>query len=280
MGGRKWLLPCSVGLSAVNGLLALVPFVLLWLVVRTLLTAEGNLAQTPLWNYALAAFVVSVAGVALYFVVLMCSHLAAFRVETNMRRYAMERLMQAPLGFFDTQSTGRMRKIIDEDSAQTHTFLAHILPDVAGSVVAPIGVIVLLLAVDWQLGLASMLPIVGAFTIMGYMTNPKNNDFQRLYLDAQEKMSAEAVEYVRGIPVVKVFQQTVFSFKRFYNSIINYRDLVIQYTLQWRSPMSGYIVAINAFAFVLVPVGILLMAHGSRPSVVVAGCIRVLVSSA
>ena len=270
MGGRKWLLPCSVGLSAVNGLLALVPFVLLWLVVRTLLTAEGNLAQTPLWDYALAAFVVSVAGVALYFVVLMCSHLAAFRVETNMRRRAMERLMRAPLGFFDTQSTGRMRKIIDEDSAQTHTFLAHILPDVAGSVVAPIGVIVLLLAVDWQLGLASMLPIVGAFAIMGYMTNPKNNDFQRLYLDAQEKMSAEAVEYVRGIPVVKVFQQTVFSFKRFYNSIINYRDLVIQYTLQWRSPMSGYIVAINAFAFVLVPVGILLMAHGSRPSVVVA----------
>ena len=270
MGGRKWLLPCSVGLSAVHGLLALVPFVLLWLVVRTLLTAEGNLAQTPLWDYALAAFVVSVAGVALYFVVLMCSHLAAFRVETNMRRYAMERLMRSPLGFFDTQSTGRMRKIIDEDSAQTHTFLAHILPDVAGSVVAPIGVIVLLLAVDWQLGLASMLPIVGAFAIMGYMTNPKNNDFQRLYLDAQEKMSAEAVEYVRGIPVVKVFQQTVFSFKRFYNSIINYRDLVIQYTLQWRSPMSGYIVAINAFAFVLVPVGILLMAHGSRPSVVVA----------
>ena len=270
MGGRKWLLPCSVGLSAVNGLLALVPFVLLWLVVRTLLTAEGNLAQTPLWDYALATFVVSVAGVALYFVVLMCSHLAAFRVETNMRRYAMERLMRAPLGFFDTQSTGRMRKIIDEDSAQTHTFLAHILPDVAGSVVAPIGVIVLLLAVDWQLGLASMLPIVGAFAIMGYMTNPKNNDFQRLYLDAQEKMSAEAVEYVRGIPVVKVFQQTVFSFKRFYNSIVNYRDLVIQYTLQWRSPMSGYIVAINAFAFVLVPVGILLMAHGSRPSVVVA----------
>ena len=270
MGGRKWLLPCSVGLSAVNGLLALVPFVLLWLVVRTLLTAEGNLAQTPLWDYALAAFVVSVAGVALYFVVLMCSHLVAFRVETNMRRRAMERLMRAPLGFFDTQSTGRMRKIIDEDSAQTHTFLAHILPDVSGSVVAPIGVIVLLLAVDWQLGLASMLPIVGAFAIMGYMTNPKNNDFQRLYLDAQEKMSAEAVEYVRGIPVVKVFQQTVFSFKRFYNSIINYRDLVIQYTLQWRSPMSGYIVAINAFAFVLVPVGILLMAHGSRPSVVVA----------
>ena len=113
MGGRKWLLPCSVGLSAINGLLSLVPFVLLWLVVRTLLTAEGSLADAPVWDYALAAFIVSVANVLLYFAALMFSHLAAFRIETNMRRKAMQRLMRVPLGFFDTQNTGRMRKIID-----------------------------------------------------------------------------------------------------------------------------------------------------------------------
>ena len=184
MGGRKWLLPCSVGLSAINGLLSLVPFVLLWLVVRALLTAEGNLADAPVWDYALAAFIVSVANVLLYFAALMFSHLAAFRVETNMRRRAMQRLMRVPLGFFDTQNTGRMRKIIDEDSAQTHTFVAHILPDVAGSIVAPVGVIVLLLTVDWQLGLAAMLPIICAFGIMGYMMNPRNNNFQKQYLDA------------------------------------------------------------------------------------------------
>ena len=160
MGGRKPLLPCSVVLSAVNGLLSLVPFIFLWLVVRTLLTADGNLADTPVWDYAIAAFVVSVANVLLYFAALMLSHLSAFRIETNMRRTAMERLMRVPLGFFDTQNTGRMRKIIDEDSSQTHTFVAHILPDVAGSVVAPIGIIVLLLAVDWQLGIAAMVPIV------------------------------------------------------------------------------------------------------------------------
>ena len=264
------MLPCSVVLSAVNGLLSLVPFIFLWLVVRTLLTADGNLADTPVWDYAIAAFAVSVANVLLYFAALMLSHLAAFRVETNMRRTAMERLMRAPLGFFDTQNTGRMRKIIDEDSGQTHTFVAHILPDVTGCIVAPLGIVVLLLAVDWQLGIASMIPIVCAFGIMGYMMNPKNNHFQRMYLDAQEKMSAEAVEYVRGIPVVKVFQQTVFSFKRFHDSIINYRDLVIKYTLLWRTPMSAYTVAINAFAFLLVPTGIILIGHGGQTTVIVS----------
>ena len=264
------MLPCSVVLSAVNGLLSLVPFIFLWLVVRTLLTADGNLADTPVWDYAIAAFVVSVANVLLYFAALMLSHLSAFRIETNMRRTAMERLMRIPLGFFDTQNTGCMRKIIDEDSSQTHTFVAHILPDVAGSVVAPIGIIILLLAVDWQLGIAAMVPIVCAFGIMGYMMNPKNNDFQRMYLDAQEKMSAEAVEYVRGIPVVKVFQQTVFSFKRFHDSIINYRDLVIRYTLLWRTPMSAYTIAINAFAFLLVPTGIILIGHGGETAIIVS----------
>lgn len=273
MGRRKWLLPCSVGLSAVNGLLSLVPFILLWLVVRMVLTAERDLADTPLWDYALAAFIVSVTNVLLYFAALILSHLAAFRIETNMRRKAMQRLMRVPLGFFDTQNTGRMRKIIDEDSGQTHTFVAHLLPDVASCVVAPIGVIVLLFSVDWQLGAAAMIPLIGAIGIMGYMMNPKNNQFQRLYLDAQEKMGAEAVEYVRGIPVVKVFQQTVFSFKRFYNSIISYRDLVIKCTLVWHTPMSFYILAINAFAFVLVPTAIILIGHGGDTTTIVANVI-------
>ena len=273
MEGRRLVLPCSVGLSAVNGLLSLVPFILLWLVVRTLLTAEGDLSDTPVWDYALAALVVSVANVLLYFAALMLSHLAAFRIETNMRRKAMQRLMRAPLGYFDSQNTGRMRKIIDEDSGQTHTFVAHLLPDVASCVVAPIGIIVLLFAVDWQLGAAAIIPLVGAIGIMGYMMNPKNNQFQRLYLDAQEKMSSEAVEYVRGIPVVKVFQQTVFSFKRFYDSIVSYRDLVIKCTLVWRTPMSFYMLAVNAFAFFLVPVAIIMIGRSGNTTVIIADVI-------
>jgi len=270
MGGRKLLLPCSVLLSAVNGLLSLLPFVFVWLVVRTLLVSGGRIADTPVLTYAIYAFAVSVLGVLLYFVGLMLSHLTAFRVETSMRRKAMEKMMTLPLGFFDTQNTGRMRKIIDEDSGQTHTFVAHILPDVAGSVVAPIGIIILLLVVDWQLGIASIIPILCAFGIMGHMMNPKFNQFQRTYLDAQEKMSSEAVEYVRGIPVVKVFKQTVFSFKKFYNSIISYRDLVIKYTLSWRSPMSAYTVAINAFAFFIVPTGIIMIGHGGETAIIIS----------
>ncbi len=270
MGGRKLLLPCSVLLSAVNGLLSLLPFIFVWLVVRTLLVSGGKISDTPVLTYAIYAFAVSVLGVLLYFVGLMLSHLTAFRVETNMRRKAMEKMMTLPLGFFDTQNTGRMRKIIDEDSGQTHTFVAHILPDVAGSVVAPIGIIILLLVVDWQLGIASIIPILCAFGIMGHMMNPKFNQFQRTYLDAQEKMSSEAVEYVRGIPVVKVFKQTVFSFKKFYNSIISYRDLVIKYTLSWRSPMSAYTVAINAFAFFIVPTGIIMIGHGGETAIIIS----------
>lgn len=270
MGGRKPLFPCSLVLSAINGLFSLVPFILVWIVVRILLTTNNSLSDTHIWGYAIVAFAVSVLNVLLYFLALMFSHLAAFRIETNMRRMAMQKLMRAPLGFFDMQKTGQMRKIIDEDSGQTHTFVAHILPDVVSSIVSPVGVIVLLLMVDWQLGVTALLPIICAFGIMSYMMNPKNNQFQRLYLDAQEKMSAEAVEYVRGIPVVKVFQQTVFSFKRFYDSIVSYRDLVIKYTLVWRMPMSFYTIAINAFAFVLVPAGIIMIGQGKQISLIIS----------
>ena len=258
MEGRKALLPCSIVLSVLNGLLSLVPYILVWLIVRTLLMSDGNIANTPIFGYAIATLIVSVFCVLLYFVALMLSHLAAFRIEVNMRRYVMKRLMLLPLGYFDTQNTGRMRKIIDEDSSQTHTFVAHILPDVASSIVAPIGVLITLFLVNWQLGLASMIPILCAFGIMGYMMNPKHNKFQQMYLDAQEQMSSEAVEYIRGIPVVKVFQQTVFSFKRFHDSIISYRDLVTKYTKSWRNPMSAYTVVINAFPLFLVPVAIMI----------------------
>jgi len=273
MGGRSAMLPCSMILSAVNGLLSLFPFILMWLVVRVVLTAGGNFSDTIVWDYAVAAFVVSLAGILLYFVALMLSHLAAFRVETNMKRKAMERVMQVPLGFFGKQNTGRMRKIIDESPGETHTFVAHILPDLAGSIVAPLAVIILLIVIDWQLGLAALVPIVTAFCVMGYMMNPMRNKFQRHYLDALEKMGGEATEYVRGIPVVKTYQQSVFSFKRFYDSIISYRDLVIKYTLYWRNPMSVYTVVINAFAFILVPVGIIMIGHGEQKELVVADMI-------
>ncbi len=270
MGTRKILLPCSLLLSAVNGLLILMPFVLVWLIAKTVLTAEGMLSETPVWRYAVLALCVSLGNVLFYFLALMLSHLAAFRVETNLRRSAMSRLMQSPLGLVDKENTGRMRKIIDEDASSTHTFVAHILPDLAASIVSPLGVLVLLFIIDWRLGLACLIPLLGIVLVMFHMADPRNNKFQKKYLDAQERMSAEAVEYVRGIPVVKVFQQTIFSFKSFYDSIIAYRDLVTQYTLGWRRPMSAYTTIINSFAFFLVPVAILLIGQEGRATSIIA----------
>lgn len=259
MGNRKILLPISLIASGLSGLVSLMPFVFIWLIVRVLLGGGGVIGATPVSTYAWWAFGTALGGMLIYFVAVMLSHYAAFRVEVNLRRSAMHKIVNMPLGFFSHQMGGRMRKIIDDDASSTHTFLAHILPDLIGSILAPLTVIVLLFVFDWRLGIACMIPVVLAFGIMGYLMNPKRNDFQKRYLDAQERMNSEAVEYVRGIPVVKVFQQTVFSFKRFYDSIISYRDLVTQYTLGWKKSYSLYTVIINGFAYFLVPAAILLI---------------------
>lgn len=273
MGSRKWLLPCSVVLSAINGLLSLVPFVFLWLVVDTLLKTNGDFSAAPIWDYAIAAFAFAVANILLYFIALMLSHLAAFRLEVNMRKEAIKSLLNAPLGYLEQFNTGKIRKVIDEDTLQTHTLVAHLLPDIAGSIVAPIGVIIILFTLNWLLGIVAMVPIIVAVGILVKLMTSENQSFQRLYMDAQEKMSSEAVEYVRGIPIVKVFQQTIYSFKRFYNSIISYRDLATKYVMLWRTPFPIYTVVINSFAFILVPATILLIEYGNKPIAVISDLI-------
>lgn len=269
MGSRKALLPAALVGSGLSGLLSLVPFVFIWLIVRTLLVGGGIGDDTPVAVYAWWAFGTAVSSMVIYFAALMMSHYAAFRVEVNMRRFAMQKAVRMPLGFFSKETGGRMRKIIDEDASQTHLFIAHILPDVVGSVLAPLTVVVLLFVFDWRLGIACMIPIFIAFATMMKMMDPKQNDFQKQYLNAQERMSAEAVEYVRGIPVVKVFQQTVFSFKRFYDSIITYRDLVTRYTLGWKTPYSFYTVIVNGIAYFLVPAAILLIGRTGNYAAVI-----------
>ena len=270
MGRRRRLLPIAMTLSGASALLLLLPFVFVWLIVRTLLSTGGIAAGTPVNAYAWWAAGTAVAGVAIYFGASMLSHLAAFSVETNMRREAMKKLMRLPLGFFERNESGNMRKIIDENASETHTFVAHLLPDLAGSIVSPVAVAVLAFVFNWQLGLACMIPLAAAFTMMGLTASPKQRNFQRTYLDAQERMAGEAVEYVRGIPVVKVFQQTVFSFKRFYDSIITYRDLVTKYTLGMQRPMSVYIAMIHGFAFFLVPAAVLMIGRSGDHAGVVS----------
>lgn len=273
MGSRKPFLPISLVLSGLTGLVSLLPFIFVWLIIRQLLVLPEEVVADSVFSLAWWAFGTAALAVLLYFLSLIFSHVTAFRVECSMRRSAVARLMRMPLGYFDTHTTGRIRKIIDEDSSQTHTFIAHLLPDLVGSILSPIGVLVLLFVVDWHLGLVCMIPILMAFSTLAVMMNPRQQNFQREYLDAQERMSTEAVEYVRGVPVVKVFQQTVFSFKRFYDSIICYRDLVIKCTLRWRYPMSFYTAVINGIAFFLIPMAIILIHNTGNYGGVIADMI-------
>ncbi|MFV0268036.1 MAG: ABC transporter transmembrane domain-containing protein, partial [Draconibacterium sp.] len=241
MEGRKALLPLSLALSALSALAAMVPYILIWYIIREFIIA-GTSSQQLIYAYAWWAAGLAVSSVLIYFVALSVSHLAAFRVECNMRRDAMKKIVNMPLGFFDNNTAGRIRKIIDENAGITHGFLAHQMPDLAGSAVMPITAAVMIFVFDWRLGLACLIPLLISFLLMGYMMGKNSRTFMRAYLDSLEEMNTEAVEYVRGIPVVKVFQQTVFSFKSFHHSIVEYRDMVTKYTQLWKIPMSVYTV--------------------------------------
>jgi ATP-binding cassette subfamily B protein len=264
MSGRKAMLPAALVLSAISSLMGILPFIFIWLIIKELLISPAESSQALINTYAWWALGTAVGGVVFYFLSLMLSHLAAFRVETNMRRQAMKKIVQLPLGFFDNNTSGRMRKIIDDNASITHGFLAHQLPDLAGSILVPLVSLILIFVFDWRLGLACLIPIIAALMIMGLMMGKRGRHFMQSYMDSLEDMNTEAVEYVRGIPVVKVFQQTIFSFKNFHKSIIRYRDMVYQYTLMWEKPMTTYTVIIHGFVYILVPVAILLIGYSGN----------------
>ncbi|MDR0428924.1 MAG: ABC transporter ATP-binding protein/permease [Tannerellaceae bacterium] len=261
-GKRKILFPLSMVLSAASALAGMAPFVLIWFIVRELFETRGVISSSGnIAIYAWWAAGVAIISVILYFVALMCSHLAAFRVESNLRREAMRKIVDMPLGFFDINPSGRIRKIIDDNASITHSFLAHQLPDLATTILIPGISLVLIFVFNWQLGLACMIPVVFALVLMMAMMGGKSQQFMKSYMTSLEEMNTEAVEYVRGIPVVKVFQQTIFSFKNFHKSIMNYNKMVTRYTLSWEKPMAAYTVVINGFVFVLAPAAILLMGY-------------------
>jgi ATP-binding cassette subfamily B protein len=262
-GNRKTLFPLSMALSALAALAGLLPYVIIWLIVRELFEAGGNGGEPGQRIIPLAwwAVVAAVGSVAIYFAALWSSHLAAFRVEANIRREAMRKIVAMPLGFFDSHTSGRIRKIIDDNASTTHSFLAHQLPDLAATALVPVAVIVLVFVFDWRLGIACLVPLLAALAVMSFTMGEKGRQFMCSYMNSLEEMNTEAVEYVRGIPVVKVFQQTIFSFKNFYQSIMDYNRLVVQYTAMWEKPMSAYTVLINSFVFFLAPVAILLIGN-------------------
>ncbi len=268
MGDRRPFFTLSLISSALYGLISLAPFVLIWFVVRSVLT--HNAVEGSVYTYAFWVMGLTVLSILLYFLALMFSHLSAFRVEVNLRREAMAKVIKLPLGLLDHKLTGKMRKVIDDDSSATHTFIAHILPDLVASIMAPVGLLILMFIFDWRFALVSLVPLFIAFAVMGTMMNSSANKYQEQYLNAQEEMASEAVEYVRGIPVVKVFQQTVYSFKRFYDSILNYKKLVLHFTMLWQRPFTLYLVAIHSFAFFLIPAGIVLINQGEPMTVVIS----------
>lgn len=259
--GRRGFLPGAMVLSALSTLCGMLPYIFIWLIARILFRVAADEAHEQISTYAWWAVGTAVAGVVLYFLALAVSHLAAFRVESRMRGDAMKRILDQPLGFFNQQTVGRIRKIIDDNVSITHGFLAHQLPDLAGTILAPLGTLVLIFVFDWRLGLSCLVPIFSAMGVMAFMMGGKGRYFMNQYMNSLEEMNTEAVEYVRGIPVVKVFQQTVFSFKNFHASILRYRDMVSEYTRNWEKSMSTYTVMINGFAFFLVPVAILLIGN-------------------
>ena len=252
-GGHKVLTYLSWVLSVMSALLALVPFWYIWRIIHDILEVSPDFSQAGnVTRYGWSAVLFAVISIVVYIAALMCSHMSAFRVAANIRKELMRHITSLPLGVTEKYGSGKLRRIVNTSSTATENYLAHRLPDKAGAIATPIGLLFLLLAFDWRLGLLSLVPVVLGFLIMMKMTGKSMEQKMKEYQNALADMSNEAVEYVRGVPVVKTFGQTIFSFKRFKGAIDNYEKWVIEYTKALRLPMMFYTTAINGvFAFLI-----------------------------
>ncbi len=262
-GNRHWLTILGMILAGLSTILSMIPFVCIWFVVRDMLNAlvAGDIslaAHSTTYAWWAAGF--SVLSILLYFIGLCCSHLAAFRTATNMKKAAMHHVVKLPLGYFGANGSGRLRKVIDDNAGLTEAFLAHQLPDLTGAVVMPIAVLVLIFVFDWRLGLCCLVPLAISVVFLKQMMGGDNAGFMEGYMTALETMNKEAVEYIRGIPVVKVFQQTVYSFKNFHAAIEEYEKYASGYALKCRIPLTGFNVALNGTFILLIPVAGMILA--------------------
>lgn len=261
--GHQVLTYLSWVLSALSALLALVPFWYIWRIIHDILEVSPDYAQAQnVTQYGWSAVWFAILSIVVYIAALMCSHISAFRVASNIRKELMRHITALPLGVTEKYGSGKLRRIVNTSSTATETYLAHRLPDKAGAIATPVGLLVLLLAFDWRLGLLSLVPVVLGFVIMMKMTGKNMEQKMKEYQNALADMSNEAVEYVRGIPVVKTFGQTIFSFKRFKATIDNYEKWVIAYTKALRLPMILYTTAVNGVFAFLIAGGILLTRNG------------------
>ncbi len=262
-GNRKILSYLSWFFAAVSALIALVPFWYIWRILKEVIEVAPNFGEAVnITHYGCMAVLFAVAAVLVYITGLMCSHMAAFRIATNMRIEMTEHISKLPLGVIEQFGSGKLRRTISETTGATEAYLAHQLPDKTKAIANIVGMLALLAVFDWRLGLLSLAPVLLAFICMSGMTGKNMQRKMTEYQNALADMSNEAVEYVRGIPVVKTFGQTVFSFKKFKGTIDNYEKWTTSYTLDLRGPMMLYTLAINSvFAFLIV--GAFWFSHGT-----------------
>ncbi|QDR81573.1 ABC transporter ATP-binding protein [Sporomusa termitida] len=259
-GSYRILLVLSWLLSGVSSVLSLGPFLCLWFVIRDLLNVLPDFTQAAeIVRFGWLAVGFALASIAFYFAALLCSHLAAFRVEKNMRQAAMHTLVNLPLGYFTANASGKLRKIIDDNAGLTHAFLAHQLPDLSGAVIMPLAILAVFLVFDWRLGLVCLVPSLFSLFFLRQMMGGTSAAAMNSYMSALEEMNTAAVEYVRGIPVVKTFQQTVYSFKNFHAAITSYWRFASAFALSCRVPLVGFMMTINAPSLLLIPAGLLLI---------------------
>ncbi|MCB6707095.1 ABC transporter ATP-binding protein/permease [[Clostridium] saccharogumia] len=262
-GKYKYLTILSIIFSVISAIMLLMPFIWIWKVIDVILDVYPNYSQgDAAIQYGYYALICAVIGILLYVAGLLCSHLAAFRIASNMRKAALHHVVLLPLGYFSKEGSGKLRKIIDEAAASTETYLAHQLPDMAQLITTVCTVIVCLFIFDWKFAVASLIPTLLALSNMFKMVGPDLQDSMKAYMDALEGMSNEAVEYIRGIPVVKTFQQTVFSFDRFHQAIKNYEKFAIGYTNKMRVPMTLFTTFINSIFIFIIGAMILLILNG------------------
>ncbi len=253
-GNHKYFSYASCVLAAISAWIALIPFYDVWRMIKEILEVRPDFSKaTHITSYGWQAVGFALLAMAFYIAALMCSHKAAFRVQANMRMKMMEHIMRLPLGYVEAEGTGKIRKVVTESSAATETFLAHNLPDKVISKATPVGLLVMMAVFDWRLGLFSLIPAALAFLIMGtMMMGPKMAGDMKQYQNSLETMSSEAVEYIRGVPVLKTFGQTIFSFKRFKAAIDEYEKWTLGYTKSMMIPMIGFTVFSNGIFAALI----------------------------
>ena len=264
-GSYRYVIVLGRVLAALSALVAMIPYYDLWKIIKVAVSGE-KLSQIS--GLAWQAVGIMIISMLMYVGALMCTHVSAFRVQANLRTRLMKHIVTLPLGVFDQAGTGKIRRIVNESSAATETYIAHNLADKAVAGATPVGLVVLMLAFDWRIGLICLIPAIIGFLFMMGMMGKEMQEKMREYQNALEVMSGEATEYVRGIPVVKTFGQTVFSFKRFKNALDDYEKWCVSYTISLRKSMMGFMTGINAIFAALVFAGFIFAENGVTPELI------------